>query len=214
MLVCARRLEAVGDILGALASHVPVYLADQPVMDGIVGFHIHRGLLALAERGPGHSASELLDGLGPAATVVGVIGVSNHDNVGGIFRNAAAFGASAVLLDATSCDPLYRKAIRVSVGGALLVPFARCPSPATILAALAARGFEAIALTPRGEERIEAIAPGPRRALLLGAEGPGLPDEVLARARRARIEIVAGFDSLNVAVASGIALHALAARPA
>jgi len=117
-----------------------------------------------------------------------------------------------VLLDATSCDPLYRKAIRVSVGGALVVPFARCASAEAMLALLAARGFETIALAPRATERIDQLTLGPRRAIVLGAEGPGLPAAVLARTRGARIDIVDGFDSLNVAVTSGIALHALSAH--
>ena len=210
VLVSERRDRGV---LDGLADDVPVYVAAQAVMDAIVGFPIHRGLLAIGARGAAPEAGAVLATLAPMATVIGAIGIANHDNLGGIFRNAAAFGAGAVLLDATCCDPLYRKAIRVSVGGALVVPFARCGSAAAMLDALAVHGFEAIALTPRGAERIDALDAAPRRALLLGAEGPGLADDVLARARGVRIDIAPDFDSLNVAVACGIALHNLTRPP-
>jgi tRNA G18 (ribose-2'-O)-methylase SpoU len=172
-------------------------------MDGVVGFAIHRGVLALGERSEAPSPESLFS---HASVLVGLVGLTNHDNVGGIFRNAAAFGASGVLLDDASCDPLYRKAIRVSAGAALVVPFARAVSVDAMLDLLEAAKIEALALTPRGEETIDGLPPG-RRCLLLGTEGPGLPERVLSRARRVRIDMAPGLDSLNVAVASGIALH-------
>jgi tRNA G18 (ribose-2'-O)-methylase SpoU len=173
-------------------------------MDGVVGFSIHRGILALGERGAPLAPASLVRG---ASLVVGLVGLTNHDNVGGIFRSAAAFGASGILLDDTTCDPLYRKAIRVSAGTALVVPFARCTSVDQMLDVLSAEGIEPIALTPRGQEAIDELPPA-RRALLLGAEGPGLPDSVIARVRAVRIAMAPGIDSLNVSVAGGIALHA------
>lgn len=203
LLLERRRVGPMRDVIDALAEHVPVYAVPQRVMDAVVGFSIHRGVLALGERGPSIAPEALAAG---ASVLVGLVGLANHDNVGGIFRNAAAFGASGVLLDPSSCDPLYRKAIRVSAGAALVVPFARCASAGAMLDALEAAGVEPIALTPRGDETIDALTPAPR-ALLLGAEGPGLPDEILARTRRVRIDMAPGLDSLNVAVASGIALH-------
>lgn len=209
ILVSARRRDRLGEVLAGLDPAVPVYVAAQPVMDAIVGFSMHRGLLALGDRGPALDPAALLLGSPPAATVIGLVGLANHDNLGGIFRNAAAFGAAMVLLDAATCDPLYRKAIRVSAGHALVVPFARCRSAAAMLELLAEHGFETIALGPRAAERIDQLALGPRRALVLGAEGPGLPAEILARTRSARIDLAPGVDSLNVAVACGIALHAL-----
>ena len=209
LLISGRRRDRLDDVVAGLDPSVPIYVAAQPVMDAIVGFSMHRGLLALGARGPGLDADTLLASLPPSATVVGVIGLANHDNMGGIFRNAAAFGAAAVLLDQASCDPLYRKAIRVSAGHALAVPFARCPSAGAMLDALAAHGFEAIALSPSGAERIDTLAAGPRRAILVGAEGPGLPADILARTRAVRIHLAAGVDSLNVSVACAIALHAL-----
>jgi tRNA G18 (ribose-2'-O)-methylase SpoU len=130
--------------------------------------------------------------------------------MGGIFRNAAAFGAAAVLLDADCCDPLYRKAIRVSVGAALTVPFAKLPPGADLIATLEAAGFEVLALSPRGESELDEVAPAGRTAQLLGAEGPGLSDAALARAKGVRIAMAGGFDSLNVATASGVALHRIA----
>jgi tRNA G18 (ribose-2'-O)-methylase SpoU len=138
------------------------------------------------------------------------MGIANHDNVGGIFRNAAAFGAAAVLLDSGSCDPLYRKAIRVAAGACLTVPFVRGETSAQLLDGLAAAGFEALALSPSGAEPLHAVAPAPRTALLVGAEGPGLPPEILSRCRSVAIPMAAGTDSLNVATAAAIALYGLA----
>jgi tRNA G18 (ribose-2'-O)-methylase SpoU len=209
VLVSQKRAETLGDLLARAPPEAPVYVAPHDVMSGIVGFPIHRGLLAIGRRGPARSAAELLRGLRPTATVLGLIGLANHDNVGGIFRNAAAFGVDAVLLDGTSCDPLYRKAIRVSVGAALTVPFARGGTAGELLSALAEAEFEAVALSPAGAEPLSAYQRAPRIALLLGAEGPGLPPDILARTRTVRIPMTEGFDSLNVATASGIALHHL-----
>lgn len=212
VLASAGRAARLPELLAGLPDGVPVYVASQAVMDAIAGFPIHRGLLAIGARGAAIEAAALLDGLGAEATVVAAVGLANHDNVGGVFRNAAAFGADAVLLDGETCDPLYRKAIRVSVGGALVVPFARCAEAGEMIELLAARGFDVIALATGGDERIDAMDVGPRRALVLGAEGPGLPPAIVARARAARIEMAPGFDSLNVAVACGIALHAVRNR--
>jgi len=203
LLLEERRLETVADVIAGLPDTVPAYVVPQHVMDGVVGFSIHRGILALGERGAPIAPADLVRG---ASVIVGLVGLTNHDNVGSIFRNAAAFGADGVLLDPESCDPLYRKAIRVSAGAALVVPFARSKSVDEMFEVLAAAHIEPIALTPRGEETIDALPPAPR-ALLLGTEGPGLPEDVLARTRRVRIDMAPGLDSLNVAVASGIALH-------
>jgi tRNA G18 (ribose-2'-O)-methylase SpoU len=203
LLLERRRVDVVSDVLAALPDGVPAYVVPQTVMDAVVGFSIHRGILALGDRGEPLLPADLVRG---ASVLVGLVGLTNHDNVGSVFRNAAAFGASGVLLDAATCDPLYRKAIRVSAGAALVVPFARCASADEMLRLLATEGIEPIALTPRGEETIESLPPAPR-ALLLGTEGPGLPDDILARTRRVRIDMAPGLDSLNVAVASGIALH-------
>ncbi|HYF22579.1 MAG TPA: RNA methyltransferase [Caulobacteraceae bacterium] len=209
VLIDARRLEKLAPLLERLPEAVPVHLAAQAVMDAVAGFHIHRGILALARRAPEPDATALLDGLSERALVLCLFGVSNHDNVGGAFRNAAAFGAQAVLLDPGCCDPLYRKAIRVSVGAALRLPFARLPQAAAAVELLAGRGFEPLALSPRGETPLHAVTPTARTAVLLGAEGPGLPDAVLDRCRTVRIPMAEGWDSLNVATTAGIVLHHL-----
>jgi tRNA G18 (ribose-2'-O)-methylase SpoU len=214
LLLAENRLESLGDALNQLSPEVPVYTADRAVMDAIVGFPIHRGVLGVARREPLPPAEEVLARLPDRALVVGLVGLANHDNVGGIFRNAAAFGAGAVLLDRETCDPLYRKAIRVSVGGALIVPFTRLASADAMVQALEQAGFEVISLSPSGREILSEIRPSSRTALLLGAEGPGLPPEVLARTRSVSIPMRGGFDSLNVATTSGIALHHLAGTPA
>ena len=131
LLIAEKRLAALEPLIAKLPAEVPVYSASQKVLDRIVGFPMHRGILALGRRPAATSAEALLAGLGRRAVVLVLYGIANHDNVGGIFRNAAAFGADAVLLDAACCDPLYRKAIRVSVGAALVVPFARLEGATT-----------------------------------------------------------------------------------
>lgn len=208
-LVAENRLAGLAPRIAGIGPEIPVYVAAQAVMDAAVGFPIHRGVLALGERNE-PAAGALLDGLPSSALVVGLFGIANHDNMGGLFRNAAAFGADAVVLDAQCCDPLYRKAIRVSVGAALTTPFARLGPGENALDALAGRGFELIALSPGGEHLLSDLAAAPRQAALFGAEGAGLGANVLQRSRTVRIPMAGGFDSLNVATTSGIVLHRLA----
>jgi tRNA G18 (ribose-2'-O)-methylase SpoU len=210
VLVLENRLDGIGDILARFPEDVPVYVADKPVMNAIAGFDIHRGVLALGRRQQSHDAAELLQSLPGNALVVVAAGIANHDNVGSIFRNAAAFGADAVLLDATSCDPLYRKALRVSVGAVLKVPYARGGATAGIVAALHAAGFALWGLSPSGSTDLRTVAPAVRMALLTGTEGDGLPQDILASIRTARIAQAPGLDSLNAATATGIALYSIA----
>jgi len=191
--------------------HAPVFVASKPVLDEIAGFHLHRGLLAHGLRGPLPDWRDLMPAPGKRARIVVLMGLANHDNVGGVFRNAAAFGADAVLLDPVSCDPLYRKAIRVSVGGSLTVPFARFEDPAALVDGLRAASIEPLALALNGSETLAGLTPPERAAIFLGAEGPGLPEDVVARMTGVRIPMAAGFDSLNVATTSGIVLHHLSA---
>jgi tRNA G18 (ribose-2'-O)-methylase SpoU len=209
LLIAENRLARLAPLLDAVPDGVPVYAARQEVMDAVVGFHIHRGILAHGLRPADPGAAALLAGTPPLALALALIGVANHDNMGGLFRNAAAFGADAVLLDPTCCDPFYRKAIRVSVGAALRVSFARLAPGEEMVAVLEAAGFAPLALTPGAPERLADLARPARAALLLGAEGPGLPAGILARARRVSIPMAAGWDSLNVAAASAVALHEL-----
>jgi len=212
LLLLENRVAGLTGLLQSVPADIPIYVAAAPVIDRIAGFHLHRGILAIGRRRPGQDAAQLLGELPEAALVVAMIGVSNHDNVGAIFRNAAAFGADAVLLDATCCDPLYRKAIRVSVGAALRVPFAMTADAEELIEALAAANFEQVALSPAGREDISSLQPARRTALFVGAEGSGLPAPVLQRLRTVRISIAEDFDSLNVAAASAIALHHVATQ--
>jgi tRNA G18 (ribose-2'-O)-methylase SpoU len=208
VLVSEAKAPGLAALLAGLADDIPVYLASQPVMDAITGFHIHRGVLGVGERREA-AAEGLLAGLSARALVVGLSGVANHDNMGGVFRNAAAFGAEAVLLDAACCDPLYRKAIRVSVGAALTTPFARLARGQDLAETLARAGFEVLALSPRGAVDLDDLKPIGRVGALFGAEGPGLAPELLARTRTVRIPMIGDFDSLNLSTSSGLVLYQL-----
>lgn len=206
LLILENRLAGLQEQLLACPPDVPVYCVPSTVMDAVAGFHVHRGILAIGRRKNVLSLNQMINSLPAEALVVVLCGLSNHDNVGSIFRNAAAFEADCILMDAGSCDPLYRKAIRVSVGATLKVPYCHEGSIGEILTALDQAQFKTLALSPSGQASIyqsEAVA---RRALLLGTEGDGLPAELLSRLETARIPMSQSFDSLNVATASGIAL--------
>ncbi len=209
MLLAERQAERLAELIAAAPEDVPVYTAPQGVMDAIVGFPIHRGILAHGHAAPAVSGDALLAGLAPDAVVLGLMGIANHDNVGGLFRNAAAFGAAGVVLDADCCPPLYRKAIRVSVGAALTMPFVQLPGGADILALFERHGFEVVALSPAGARPLRELICGGRTAVLLGTEGAGLSAELMARTQTVSIPMAAGFDSLNVGVTSGIVLYHL-----
>ena len=210
ILLLENRLAGIADLLEAFAPSVPVYVASAAVFDAIAGFNMHRGVLALGRKPAAEVGAGLLDRLPETSLVLAGCGLSNHDNVGSIFRNAAAFGADAVFLDETSCDPLYRKAIRVSVGSVLTVPFTRGLPAEAMLHGLAEAGFDIWGLSPRGEVSVSAIPAARRIALVLGTEGEGLPQGILSSFRTARIPQRPGLDSLNVATASGIALYEIA----
>ena len=214
VLLGRARLVTLAPWLERLPPEVPIYVGEARVLEAIAGFDIHRGVLGLGDRGAEPSAAELLAGLGPGPRlVVALEALTNHDNVGGIFRSAAAFGADAVLLDGRCCDPLYRKAIRVSIGAALCLPFARAGATASMLDALRAAGFVTLALSPRRDatDIVELRNPGrmPERvALLLGTEGPGLSSGAMGAAERVvRIAIHPEIDAVNVSTAGAIAMH-------
>ncbi len=210
VLVLENRLGGLDDILAQFPQDVPVYVADKAVMNAIAGFDIHRGVLALGRREQVSDAGAVLRSLPATALVVAAAGIANHDNIGSIFRNAAAFGADAVLLDATCCDPLYRKALRVSVGAVLKVPYALGGTTADIIGALHKQGFALWGLSPSGRTDIRAISASSRMALMTGTEGEGLPVDILGAIETARIPQAPGLDSLNAATATGIALFAIA----
>jgi tRNA G18 (ribose-2'-O)-methylase SpoU len=212
VLVSEAARQALAPALERLPDRVPVYVCDARDFAGLTGYNVHRGCLALAERPAPRPLDVLLDG---AQLVLALEAITNADNVGGAFRNAAAFGVDAVLLSPTCCDPLYRKAIRTSMAATLQVPFARADDRPTVFGTLRARGFTVVALTPREPaedlDRAAASRNWPDRlALVAGTEGAGLSDEVETLAdRRVRIPVSSGVDSLNVAVAVGIALYAM-----
>lgn len=226
VLVAHGQLARVEELLATVAARIPVYVVSQAVLEATVGFRLHRGVVACASRLPPSNPAELLVG---ARRVLVLEGVNDHENLGGLFRNAAAFGVDAVLLDPTCADPLYRRTVRVSLGHVLGVPFSRlAPWPDALAALTAQHGLVTVALTPDpaapsidvvAAELTAALAdtrggnPVARGvALLLGAEGPGLTDAVRAQSvRQARIPMAPGVDSLNVATAGAVALFALTA---
>jgi tRNA G18 (ribose-2'-O)-methylase SpoU len=209
ILLSKRRAAHMAEFLALIPEHIPVLVAEDALIEAVAGFHLHRGVLAVGLRGAPETAAALINGLPAQATVLVGIGIANHDNMGGLFRNAAAFGVGAMLLDQTSCDPLYRKAIRVSVGGVLQVPFARGGDGAALITALQEAGFQTLALTPGGALELSDVQRAPRTALVVGAEGPGLPAGLMAQMHKVRIDIADGFDSLNVATSAAIALYGL-----
>ncbi len=210
VLVAEGRAEGVAGLLGRVPDGVPVYVATRGVMETIVGFDVHRGLLAVGRRLPARDPIELARA---SRALVVLEDLANHDNLGSVFRSAAVLGGpgTGVLLSPRCCDPLYRKALRVSMGHALRIPFAVVEAWPEGLAAVEAAGFELIALDPSPEaERIDRVTIPARPALILGAEGPGL-SPALRRVVRRRVVIpqAPGADSLNIGVAAGVALHRL-----
>ena len=209
LLIIENRLAGLKDQIRLCPADVPIYCVSRTTIDAIAGFPMHRGILAVGRRMKPLSVQALIDTLSPTALVVVLCGISNHDNMGSIFRNAAAFEADCVIMDETSCDPLYRKAIRVSVGATLKVPFAQQGPIEAIIETLQDAGFTLFGLSPSGLTSINSVQPAQRTALLLGTEGEGLPPALLQQLQTARIPMSSDFDSLNVATASGIALSRL-----
>jgi tRNA G18 (ribose-2'-O)-methylase SpoU len=205
-------LDALGEPLAAAG--VPIYVVPQAIVKAIVGIEFHHGCLAVGERGP-EPAAEATLAEARGRTLVVLEDLGDASNVGAIFRNALALGAGAVVLSPGTADPLYRKAIRVSAGAAVALPFARLPDWPRDLKRLRDAGYTLIALTPRAEARnigeVPALVPPPARvALMVGTEGRGLSDDALAAADiQVRIPMAPEMDSLNVATAAAVALHAL-----
>lgn len=210
VLCTPRRLETIAEAFGKLPAGTPILVAERRVVEQVVGFDLHRGVLALGQRHEPPTASDLLAN---ARLLVLCEDLANHDNTGAVFRNVACLAGdgAAVLLSPGCCDPLYRKSLRVSMGHALRVPFATLEpwDCATVRDA----GFVTIAMTPDAgadDIREHEHTPNTRLALLLGAEGPGLTAESLAAAsRRVRIPMAPGADSLNVATSLAVALSHL-----
>ncbi len=225
-----RHAELAG---AALARGAAVYIAGRDVVAATAGFDLHRGVVALARRPALADPATLLAtarreaaAAGRRCVVAVLEGLNDHENLGALFRNAAAFGVSAVLLDPTCADPLYRRSVRVSLGHVLGVPFGRLgPLPRSLGEVTGAEGLLVAALSPlRNPDRasraqmplplrpwVDSLAPDEPVAVLLGAEGTGLSPVALGAAScQVFIPMAAGVDSLNVATAAAIAFCELA----
>ena len=213
MLLLPRVADRLRPQLAGLTA-VPVYVAPPEVLRAVVGFDLHRGALAAVDRPPALAAEHLVS---QRRLVVVTEGINDHENLGALFRNAAAFGVDALLLDPSSADPLYRRSVRVSMGHVLDVPFARIGAlPRGLDVVWSAGGF-VVALTPDVDavvvNELERPEGGPL-ALVVGAEGPGLSGATRAAADvRARVAMVPGVDSLNVATALAVALSHVTRLP-
>ncbi|MGD9619627.1 MAG: TrmH family RNA methyltransferase [Mycolicibacterium sp.] len=197
-------LEADLDGVGA-----PFYRASAAVMADVVGFHLNRGVLASAARAPELTVPQVLEG---ATTVAVLEGVNDHENLGSVFRNAAGLGVDAVVFGSGCADPLYRRAVRVSMGHALLVPFAKAEDWPGDLKMLQKKGFRVLAMTPdpAAPTLADAMAglAGRPVAILVGAEGPGLQEHTMRCSdARVRVPMSRGTDSLNVATAAALAFY-------
>ena len=213
LLINPASLLALQPALQARGESLVVFQSETTGFEALTGFNIHRGCLALVRRLPEMSWR---DTVGDSRLIVVLEGVTNADNVGGVFRNAAAFGAGAVLLSPTCCDPMYRKSIRTSMAAVLRVPFARLTKWPAAIEDLEAEGFVVAALSPRLPAlTLDAFAGqcrGRKVALLVGTEGAGLTMAAeRASGLRVRIPTSSHVDSLNLAVATGIALSRVGA---
>jgi tRNA G18 (ribose-2'-O)-methylase SpoU len=209
LLTAAAHLSVRAD-LSRCSSSAPVYLVDQTIMNDVVGFNIHRGCLALVNRPDPLGLADLP--LATAQRLLVLESVSNPDNIGGLFRDAAAFGVEAVVLGPGCGDPFYRKAVRTSMAATLMVPFATAGSWPDAIERLRHAGMCVVALTPAPDATpLQALRVEHRRlALMVGSEGEGLSGAALAAADlRVQIAMRGRIDSLNVATAAAIALYSL-----
>ncbi|MDF1810293.1 MAG: RNA methyltransferase [Phycisphaerales bacterium] len=210
ILVTNQRAVSIRETLSLVPSGVPIYCVTQELMDEIVGFPIHRGLLACGERMSNPDPIELAKS---CRALVVLEDLSNHDNVGSVFRSVAALGGRGVgvWLSQRCCDPLYRKALRVSMGHVLNVPFSIVEDLPPKIEELGSMGFTTIAFTP--DNNAIPIGDTPKvgvekPVLIFGAEGPGLSERVLECSERCvRIEMTNDVDSLNIAVSAAVSMH-------
>jgi tRNA G18 (ribose-2'-O)-methylase SpoU len=233
LLVNDHQVTAVSSLVSLTRERgAPVFVGSREVIAGTVGFAMHRGVVAVANRKPLTSPTQLLADTAKTPMAPGTLrvlavleGVNDHENLGALFRNVAAFGVAGVLLDPSCADPLYRRSVRVSVGHVLHTPFARLePWPGGlrevqdagfVIAALAPRaagdmGTPSVGIAGLGEWAVASDHPS-GVALLLGAEGAGLsPSALVASDVMTYIPMADGVDSLNVATAAAIAFHTLA----
>lgn len=209
LLVGERRVERMAPAIETLTGlGVDVFTASRPVLEATAGFALHRGVVASVARPDPLDAEDLLS---RSRVALAVEGVNDHENLGALFRTAAAFGVEAVLLDPSCADPWYRRSVRVSMGHVLRIPHARPAAWPGILSTAAADGWAVVALTPGAPTLLHTLAPAApadRTLVVVGAEGPGLTPESLAAdgVTPVRIAMAPEVDSLNVATAAGVAL--------
>ncbi|TYK52573.1 TrmH family RNA methyltransferase [Actinomadura decatromicini] len=211
VLMARRWFEPLADLLDGVDA--PVYVADDAALEAITGFQVHRGALASLERLPLPGVDAVV---AEARRVLVLEDLVDHANVGSIYRCAAALGIDAIVLSPRCADPLYRRAIKVSMGAVFAIPYARMTDRHGDLAKLRATGFTLLALTPdQAATPLDGAATGGRVALMLGSEGDGLSSRWLDEAdQRVCVPMSAramanGVDSLNVTAAAAIACHAL-----
>ena len=207
VLVLERRLDSTLELLAG--NDVPIFVLDSETMQEVTGFDLHRGVIAAADRRPAHALKDVVNG---AQRIVVLEGLNDPENLGAIARSARAFGADAMIIDATCIDPYTRRSVRVSMGEILHLPWVRVDSVVDACSRLREFGVITWALTPAREaDSLTSIDPPDRLAILLGAEGPGLSAAALHTVdRRVRIPIAADVDSLNVAAAAAVAMSFLA----
>jgi tRNA G18 (ribose-2'-O)-methylase SpoU len=205
VLVERSKLARLGDAVDHLG--VPIYVADRDVLEATVGFHMHRGIVAAADRGPLPQVADLLDG---ASRLAVLEGLNDPENLGLIARTARAFGIDALVLDPTCIDPYYRRSVRVSMGEILLLDVARSDDWPGDLDVIRSAGFATWAMTPAADaEDLWDVDVPERIAMIFGAEGPGLSAQAMRRAdRRVRIPICRDVDSINVGHAAAVTFAA------
>ncbi|AQX18759.1 tRNA G18 (ribose-2'-O)-methylase SpoU [Bartonella sp. CDC_skunk] len=206
LLVVAARLLSIMPILKETKPTCPIYCVPQKIMDDIAGFHVHRGMLGIGERKKLPSLKKFLQNLPEKALISVLCGISNYESMGAIFRNAAAFASTGIILDKTSCDPLYRKSIRASSGAALSVPYTRGDDIESIITALSNANFKLYTLSPSATCYLKDAKATKHTALIFGIEGNDLPTHILQKSETLRIPMAYGFDSINLATVSGLTL--------
>ena len=211
VVVSERKYEVLRHVLDASAA--PTYVVERALLHEIVGFDLHRGAIAAADRRPHPTLDELA---ARSRRLVVLEGLNDPENIGAIARSARAFGMDGLVLDPTCIDPYTRRTVRVSMGEILLLSCCRIDAAdwPDAMSALHAASFETWALTPGNDStEIWQLRPPDRLALVLGAEGPGLAARTMASAsHRVRLPIDRGVDSLNVGAAAAVAF-AIVARP-
>ncbi|GAA3157345.1 RNA methyltransferase [Planomonospora alba] len=225
VLLTRRWVDSLADVLEGLGDRV--HVVDDAVMEKITGFPVHRGALASMERRALPPVAEILAGsrrpggepVAAPRRVLVLEDLVDHGNVGAIFRCAAALGVEAVVLSPRCADPLYRRAVKVSMGAVFAIPYARMDDWYGGLAELRAAGFRTLALTPdQSAVPLDEAEMGERVALLLGSEGDGLSSRWLREADlpvcvpMSPAALERGVDSLNVVAAAAIACHGLMRR--